>query len=201
MPIRHHCPPPNTQKLILDMPLSYGDITDHISGASLYNNGKYAWDSSLNAYVFSQNGSYGDSNVAWINNVNLYPITMTNPWIKREFDYYGVRKPDDNMFMLSSSQKNQRANWPVFMTDIYPSVLPLGNWYHIEQELKIKNGSVVLNVTYVNGTKTSVIVGFNVDNRQNQSATRLYFTCGFYSGHSNYSYAMKNLKYWDLGSV
>lgn len=183
------------------MPLSYGDITDHISGASLYNNGKYAWNSSLNAYVFSQSGSQGDNNVAWINNVNLYPITMTNPWIKREFDYRGVTKPDNNIFTLSSSYKSQYAFWPVFHTDIFPSVLPLGTWYHIEQVIKFENGTVVLNTTHVNGVLNSSITGFDVSNRANQSSTRLYFTCGFYSGHSRYSLAIKNLKYWDLGSA
>lgn len=169
------------------MPLSYGDITDHISGASLYNNGKYAWNSALNAYVFSQNGSNGDNNVAWINNVNLYPIAQTDLWIKREFDANVIIKSDNSIFTLASVSKNQYAFWPPFTAFIGMDTHSLNTWYHFEHELKIVGGTTVINT------------GFgNLSYRQNQSATKLFFTCGFYSSHSRYSIAIKNLKYWDL---
>jgi len=39
-----------THQPFIDMPLTYGDLTDHISGGSVVNNGHCSWDSNVGAY-------------------------------------------------------------------------------------------------------------------------------------------------------
>ena len=186
--------------LLLDMPLSYGDLTDHISGATIANNGKVTWDSSIGAYKFTQTG-YGTSNTPYISGVYL-PIYQNGAGrFGRSFDIYPISSQDSGGTLIllghRTTTQNGQANAYSCSCSISNTSSPVyvskNNWHSVTIiRDETANPSTIITVDGNNG-------GFYQDNYQSTFTNSvLLFACGMYSANSKVSFCLKNLKYWTL---
>lgn len=198
--IREHELITNETILLLDMPLSYGDMTDHISGASIVNNGKVTWDSNIGAYKFTQTG-YGTSNTPYISGVYLPIYQNSVGRFGRSFDIYPISSQDSGGTVIllghrSTTQNGQRnaysCSFSISNTSS-PAYMAKNTWHSVtiirDETL---DPSIIITVDGNSG-------GIVQDSYQSTFTNSvLLFACGMYSANSKVSFCLKNLKYWSL---
>lgn len=200
MPRRENYINKDNATLLLDMPLTQGDLTDHISGGYVVQNGRVSWNSSKNAYYFTQSGN-GDNGVARATNLYLPCFTVgTTAKIMREMDIFVESTGDDSLIILSHDIKNQYAYWPSFrmgaqLTNNTPTGREIKRnvWtYYCQYKdfgsntgWTISDDRLVQSVDWADASRTNAA-----------STSEMQITAGFYGSHSSIKMYIKNLKYW-----
>lgn len=190
--------------LLLDMPLAQGDLTDHISGGSVANNGKCAWNTSVGAYQFTQSG-YGLSNVPYVTGLSLPFNAQYVAKFGRSFDIYPISSGDGTIIILGHNAAHQNGKFYSFSvsfnvnTSSNPMFLSKNTWHNISMYRDDVNSEVIVSV---DGVEKSGSGNFNPMNPSSAvgtvSPSTMLISCGMYSQNSRASFCLKNLKYWSL---
>lgn len=203
-------------ELIFDAPLSYGDLTDHISGNSaVYGsgiNGTVNWDNSLKAYHFYKQASNGQA--CYWQDLNLNIATSSNKVTSSlcvEFDVFSYLDPLGNstwngeniwrrgvvLGAWTSTSQNTfwiPVDWKVYDTSAPGCAAAAGVWQHIVA-ININQQ----NTTYVDNrvfTDASATIGSNAGSRNN-SFISTYVSIGKLNNNLIDAY-FKNIKIYKL---
>lgn len=190
---------PSGGVLVLDMPLTQGDLTDHVSGGSVLSH-NYLWDDTAQGYLFTQT-STSDSYTAIVTGLNLpfsSPFTPKN--MLREMDLYPVSSTNTNYYVIAhQSNIGYGSNYgPVFnfyngnTNPTNVNYIALRTWHHIKQYI---DGSGNWKM-WIDGTLARTGTVATIDNSR-LSGTKMYLSCGNWSnGSSGIKFGLKNIKYY-----
>lgn len=183
----------------IDMPLTYGDLTDHVSGGSVVNNGHCTWDSNVGAYKFTQQGRSGLSNVPYVTGLNKPATAMasnSNLNYTEVFDIYPMTSTYGYMRLMS-----QRADFPTLSLNFalsisntsYVNYVVPNQWHSVK---RLFHGTTF--DTYIDGIMTQQNAASGAPNVV-VSQSYLILSCGILNNndYNNVSFCLRNIKYFE----
>lgn len=197
---REHIKTTHQPQPFIDMPLTYGDLTDHISGGSVVNNGRYAWDSNVGAYKFTQQGRSSLSNVPYVTGLNK-PPTAIDPALQnfnftQQFEIYPMTSSGGKIRMFS-----EQANFPTICLNLlcvindptHIQYLRPYEWHTCKRTL---NG--LASDVYYDGVHIQHIDLVTFSPNHSISLTNLVLSCGIVGDdYNNVSFCLRNIKYFE----
>lgn len=192
MPRREHTisaePSPN---YLLYMPLMKGDLTDHVSGGSVVQNGNVSWNSNVGAYEFRQTGKNSNSQIAYATGLDLpQDIFIPSFNFVREYDVYPISSTGGSIRIMSHSagfniQLNNLVN---ISNPSHVLYLPINQWGSFKE---ILTGNRL--IRYKNGVQVQDFV-ITLD-QQYLSLNTILFTCGIIGDdYNNVRICIKNFR-------
>lgn len=197
---REHILRKQSQRPFIDMPLSYGDLTDHISGGSVVNNGRYAWDSNVGAYKFTQQGRSGLSNVPYVTGLNK-PATAIDPTLQnfnftRQFEIYPMTSSGGKIRIFS-----EQANYPYICLNLLCVINDTTNILYTRPYEWHTYKFIMYGLTYdvyIDGNHIQHIDQITFAPTHSISLTNIVLSCGIVGDdYNNVSFCLRNIKYFE----
>ena len=187
-------PSPN---YLLYMPLIQGDLTDHVSGGSVVQNGNVSWNSNVGAYEFRQSGRNSDSQTCYVTNLDL-PLNIFTPQMNfyREYEIYPMTSSGGIIRSMSHSNILNRLclNSYTHLTNTSNvNYCAPNTWNKYLEKFTGQHWQ-----RYINGVlKQEADIDVSVSVTPVVSTSKLYISAGSIgSDYTNVKFCLKNLKIW-----